>query len=359
MAARGVANSQLVQCSLNGADPYWGRILSELGASGALLDPERSRSPTAVSSCAARASPAATTRPRSGARWPQPTSRSVATCTSGTAKRRCSRPISRTRTSTRIAAPHEQPGARRERGSGVRTGARRGEKAQILSEALPYIREFSGRTVVIKYGGHAMENAELADLFATDVVLMRLVGMNPIVVHGGGPQITDLMRRLGKEPTFVDGRRVTDEETIDIVRMALVGKVNREIVASVNRHGSYAVGLSGEDAGLIRVDERDPRLGFVGDVRAHRPDDGVPAAARGTDPDHRDRRRRRRRPGVQRQRRHRRGCDRRGRRCREARLPHRCRRRVRRLAGRDFADLADRRRRARRSWSRAGRSPTA
>jgi acetylglutamate kinase len=141
-----------------------------------------------------------------------------------------------------------------------------GEKARILAEALPYIREFSGRTVVIKYGGHAMERPELADLFATDVVLMRLVGMNPVVVHGGGPQITALMRRLGKEPEFVDGRRVTDEETVDIVRMALVGKVNREIVASVNRHGPYAVGLSGEDAGLIRAAQRDPRLGFVGDV---------------------------------------------------------------------------------------------
>jgi acetylglutamate kinase len=143
-----------------------------------------------------------------------------------------------------------------------------GEKAIVLAEALPYIREFSGKTVVIKYGGHAMNDPELADLFATDVVLMRLVGMNPVVVHGGGPQITDLMRRLGKEPEFVDGRRVTDAETVDIVRMTLVGKVNREIVASVNRHGSYAVGLSGEDAGLIRVDQRDPRLGFVGDVRA-------------------------------------------------------------------------------------------
>jgi acetylglutamate kinase len=141
------------------------------------------------------------------------------------------------------------------------------EKATILAEALPYIREFSGRTVVIKYGGNAMEKPELAELFAADVVLMRLVGMNPVVVHGGGPQITELMRRLGKEPEFVDGRRVTDEETIDIVRMALVGKVNREIVAAVNRHGSYAVGLSGEDAGLIRVDARDPSLGFVGDVR--------------------------------------------------------------------------------------------
>jgi acetylglutamate kinase len=140
------------------------------------------------------------------------------------------------------------------------------EKAHVLAEALPYIREFSGKTVVIKYGGHAMEDPALADLFAQDVVLMRLVGMNPVVVHGGGPQISDLMRRLGKVPEFVDGLRVTDAESIDIVRMALVGKVNREIVAALNQHGSYAVGLSGEDAGLIKVEMRDERLGFVGDV---------------------------------------------------------------------------------------------
>jgi acetylglutamate kinase len=140
------------------------------------------------------------------------------------------------------------------------------EKAQILAEAMPYIREFSGKTVVVKYGGHAMDDPALADLFAQDVVLMRLVGMNPVVVHGGGPQISDLMRRLGKEPEFVDGLRVTDAESVDIVRMALVGKVNREIVASLNQHGSYAVGLSGEDAGLIKVEMRDERLGFVGDV---------------------------------------------------------------------------------------------
>jgi acetylglutamate kinase len=140
------------------------------------------------------------------------------------------------------------------------------EKAHILAEALPYIREFSGKTVVIKYGGHAMDDPALADLFAQDVVLMRLVGMNPVVVHGGGPQISHLMRRLGKEPAFVDGLRVTDAESVDIVRMALVGKVNREIVAALNQHGSYAVGLSGEDAGLIKVAMRDERLGFVGDV---------------------------------------------------------------------------------------------
>jgi acetylglutamate kinase len=141
------------------------------------------------------------------------------------------------------------------------------DKAAILAEALPYIRDFSGRTVVIKYGGHAMDDPALADLFAQDVVLMRLVGMNPVVVHGGGPQITELMRRLGKEPEFLDGLRVTDAETVDIARMALVGKVNRDIVASLNQHGSYAVGLSGEDAAMIEVEPGDERLGFVGNVR--------------------------------------------------------------------------------------------
>ena len=144
-------------------------------------------------------------------------------------------------------------------------------KAAILADALPYIREFAGSTVVIKYGGHAMQEPGLAELFAQDVVLMRLVGINPVIVHGGGPQISDLMRRLGKEPEFVDGLRVTDAETIDIVRMALVGKVNRDIVTSLNRHGSYAVGLSGEDASLITVEQRAARLGFVGDVRRIEP----------------------------------------------------------------------------------------
>lgn len=139
-------------------------------------------------------------------------------------------------------------------------------KANILVEALPYILEFRGKVVVVKYGGAAMTDPKLADSFAEDVVLMRSVGMQPVVVHGGGPQITELMRRLGKEPEFIDGLRVTDAETVDIARMALVGKVNREIVASINRHGPVAVGLSGEDAGLLTVRQRDPRLGFVGDV---------------------------------------------------------------------------------------------
>ncbi len=139
-------------------------------------------------------------------------------------------------------------------------------RAEVLAEALPYIREFWGRTIVVKYGGHAMVEPDLADLFAQDVVLMHLVGMRPVVVHGGGPQISDLMRRLGKEPAFVDGLRVTDAETVDIVRMALVGKVNRDVVTGLNRHGPYAVGVSGEDARLLRVGPADERLGFVGDV---------------------------------------------------------------------------------------------
>jgi acetylglutamate kinase len=139
-------------------------------------------------------------------------------------------------------------------------------RASVLADALPYIREFAGRTFVIKYGGHAMDDPALADLFARDVVLMHLVGLHPVVVHGGGPQISELMQRLGKEPEFVDGLRVTDADTVDIVRMALVGKVNREVVASLNRHGSFAVGLAGEDASLITVKMRDERLGFVGDV---------------------------------------------------------------------------------------------
>jgi len=145
------------------------------------------------------------------------------------------------------------------------------DRAAVLAEALPYIREFAGRTVVIKYGGHAMDDPALAELFAQDVVLMHLVGIRPVIVHGGGPQISDLMQRLGKEPEFVDGLRVTDAETVDIVRMALVGKVNREVVSAINQHGAYAVGLSGEDANLLLVRTRDPRLGFVGDVEAVNP----------------------------------------------------------------------------------------
>ncbi len=140
------------------------------------------------------------------------------------------------------------------------------DKAAVLAEALPYIRRFWGKVVVVKYGGAAMADPSLATLFAQDVVLMRSVGMRPVVVHGGGPQIGALMQRLGKEPEFRDGLRVTDAETLDIARMVLVGKVNRDIVSSINVHGSLAVGLSGEDAGLLSASARAPELGFVGDV---------------------------------------------------------------------------------------------
>jgi acetylglutamate kinase len=140
------------------------------------------------------------------------------------------------------------------------------EKAAILVESLPYIRRFRGKTVVVKYGGNAIgDDRELAS-FAEDVVLMRAVGMRPVVVHGGGPQIGDLMQRLGKQPEFRDGLRVTDAETLDIARMVLVGKVNRDLVSAVNVHGPVAVGLSGEDAGLLRASAKAPELGFVGNV---------------------------------------------------------------------------------------------
>jgi acetylglutamate kinase len=145
------------------------------------------------------------------------------------------------------------------------------QRAEVLVEALPYIQRFRGRVVVVKYGGNAMVDPALAASFAEDVVLMHSVGIRPVVVHGGGPQISDLMERLGMVPEFRDGHRVTDAETVDIARMVLVGKVNREIVSSINVHGPIAVGVSGEDAGLIRAEARHPDLGFVGDVEAVNP----------------------------------------------------------------------------------------
>jgi acetylglutamate kinase len=145
------------------------------------------------------------------------------------------------------------------------------EKAAVLVEALPYIRKFFGATVVVKYGGNAMTDPALARQFADDVVLMRSVGMRPVVVHGGGPQISALMERLGMVPEFRDGLRVTDADSLDVARMVLVGKINREIVAAINVHGPLAVGVSGEDAGLLLASARNPELGFVGDVEAVNP----------------------------------------------------------------------------------------
>jgi len=126
-------------------------------------------------------------------------------------------------------------------------------KAQILGEALPYIKRFFDKTIVIKYGGNAMTDPKLQDGFARDVVLLKLVGMNPVVVHGGGPQIEDLLKRVGKQGTFIQGMRVTDEETMDIVEMVLGGQVNKEIVNLINQHGGKAVGLTGQDGNFIRA----------------------------------------------------------------------------------------------------------
>jgi acetylglutamate kinase len=139
---------------------------------------------------------------------------------------------------------------------------------EVLLEALPYIREFHGRTVVIKYGGAAMRDEELREAFATDVVLLKYVGLNPVVVHGGGPDITDYMTRLGMEVRFVEGLRVSDAETVEVAKMVLLGKVNSDIVLRLNRHGQPAVGLSGEDGTLFEVTPvaNAEEVGFVGEI---------------------------------------------------------------------------------------------
>ena len=129
------------------------------------------------------------------------------------------------------------------------------ERADILLEALPYIRRFYNKTIVIKYGGHAMIDEDLKDLFARDIVMMKYIGINPVVVHGGGPQIGTFLKKIGKESKFIQGMRVTDEETMDIVEMVLVGKINKEITGLINRHGGNAVGLSGKDGGLTRAEK--------------------------------------------------------------------------------------------------------
>jgi acetylglutamate kinase len=141
-----------------------------------------------------------------------------------------------------------------------------------LLEALPYIREFHGSTVVIKYGGAAMDDPELREEFARDVVLLKYVGMNPIVVHGGGPDITAYMERLGMPVEFVGGLRVSDEATVEIAKMVLIGKINTDIVLRISRHGQPAVGLSGDDAGLLRCSRRSAPggedIGWVGQIDA-------------------------------------------------------------------------------------------
>jgi len=165
------------------------------------------------------------------------------------------------------------------------TGASAAQRAQILTEALPYLRRFRRKTVVVKYGGNAMVDENLKRSFARDIVLMKLVGINPVVVHGGGPQINQLLDKIGKQSQFIKGMRVTDRETMDVVEMVLGGLVNKEIVTLINQHGGRAVGLTGKDGGLIRarklmIRDDDPALkapeiidiGHVGEVESVDPE---------------------------------------------------------------------------------------
>jgi len=154
-------------------------------------------------------------------------------------------------------------------------------KAEILAEALPYIRQYHGKTIVIKYGGNAMIEERLKESFARDVILLKLVGMNPVVVHGGGPQIDDALKKIGKEGTFVQGMRVTDDETMEVVEWVLGGEVQQDIVMMINQFGGQAVGLTGKDGGLIKAkkmlmtDRNDASksidLGFVGEISSINP----------------------------------------------------------------------------------------
>lgn len=154
-------------------------------------------------------------------------------------------------------------------------------KAEILAEALPYIRKFHGKTIVVKYGGNAMTDESLKHGFARDVILLKLVGMNPVVVHGGGPQIDNALKKIGKQGTFVQGMRITDEETMEVVEWVLGGEVQQDIVMLINHYGGQAVGLTGKDGGLIRArkykmpDREKPGefldIGFVGEIEAINP----------------------------------------------------------------------------------------
>ena len=141
------------------------------------------------------------------------------------------------------------------------------QRAEVLTQALPYIKHYTGKIVVVKYGGNAMVNEQLKQQVMEDIVLLRLVGVKVVLVHGGGPEINELMDKLGKKPEFVGGLRVTDKETVDIVQMVLAGKVNKTLVNLLEMKGGKAIGLSGMDDRLIEAEMKDPRLGYVGEVK--------------------------------------------------------------------------------------------
>ncbi len=140
------------------------------------------------------------------------------------------------------------------------------QRAEVLTQALPYIKQYVGKVIVVKYGGNAMIDEQLKQQVMEDIALLWLIGVKVVLVHGGGPEISDLMKKLGKEPKFVDGLRVTDKETMDIVQMALAGKVNKSLVTLLQMKGGHAVGLSGMDGGIIEARIKDERLGYVGEI---------------------------------------------------------------------------------------------
>ena len=145
------------------------------------------------------------------------------------------------------------------------------QRAEVLTQALPYIKKFNGKIVVIKYGGNAMINEQLKEQVMEDIALLWLIGVKVVLVHGGGPEINEMMQKLGKHPEFVDGLRVTDKETVDIVQMVLAGKVNKSLVTLLQMKGGHAVGLSGMDGGMIEAQFKDERLGYVGKITKIRP----------------------------------------------------------------------------------------
>ena len=145
------------------------------------------------------------------------------------------------------------------------------QRAEVLTQALPYIKKFTGKVIVVKYGGNAMINEQLKEQVMEDIALLWLIGVKIVLVHGGGPEISDMMSKLGKKPEFVDGLRVTDKETVDIVQMVLAGKVNKSLVTLLQMKGGHAVGLSGIDGGLIEAEIKDDRLCFVGKITKVRP----------------------------------------------------------------------------------------
>ena len=286
-AAMSIANSPLVKTALFGGDANWGRVIMAVGKTKAEVDPAAiecsspgipvCRNGEAVpfderAAAEALAEPEIEIRRRPASRRRRgdgvdvrsvvrvrPHQRRVPKLAASAARHGLSRSSSTSPTDrTRSPAIHRSMKERHMKDLLA--------KAETLMEALPWIKQTWGRTVVIKYGGAAMTDTALRDSVASDIVLMKLVGINPVIVHGGGPEITGYMDRLGLPVEFYQGLRVTSDEAMEVVKMVLVGKVNKELVASINSHGRLAVGVSGDDANLIMAKQKDERLGRVGDV---------------------------------------------------------------------------------------------